>query len=56
MELESLELLWQKAPLPTTLPNHPQDKKGRPFRSMTHLIGCMEILFVKLATTIFGLD
>jgi hypothetical protein len=27
MEVESLELLWQKAPLPTTLPNHPQERK-----------------------------
>jgi len=56
MELESLELLWQKAPLPTTLPSHPQEKKGRPLHSMTHLIGCMEILFVKLVATIFGPD
>jgi hypothetical protein len=32
-------------------------KKGGPLHSMTRLlIGCMEILFLKLAATIFGLD
>jgi len=33
---------------------HPREKKGRPLHSMTRLlIGCMEILFLKLAATIF---
>ncbi len=32
-------------------------QKGRPLHCMTRLlIGCMEILFLKLAATIFGLD
>ncbi len=32
-------------------------KKGRPLNSMTRLlIGCMEIIFLKLTNTIFGLD
>jgi hypothetical protein len=36
---------------------HPQEKKRKPFHSMTHLfIGCMEILLLKLPTTIFGMD
>ncbi len=41
-----------KSPLP---PSH--KKKGRTFHSMAQLlVGCMEILFLKLAAPIFGLD
>jgi len=36
---------------------HPRENKGRPLHSMTQLlIACMEILLLKLAATIFGLD
>ncbi len=42
---------------PYPLPPPPTRKKRKPFHSMTHLlIGCMEILLLKLATTIFGMD
>jgi hypothetical protein len=35
-------------------PSHPQENKGGPLHSMTQLlIGCMEIIFLKLASTIF---
>jgi hypothetical protein len=49
-----LSTLENKKPaLPPTLTR----EKGRPSHSMTQLlIGCIEILFVKLAATIFGLD
>jgi hypothetical protein len=44
--------LGKKKPLST----HPQEKKGKPLHFiMCLLIGCMEILFIKLATIIFGL-
>ncbi len=46
---------WKKHGSPSP---HPQGKKvGHLLHSMTWLlIGCMEILFLKLAATIFGLD
>jgi hypothetical protein len=38
-------------------PSPPQEKKGGPFHYMTQLLTRgMEILFLKLATTIFGMD
>ncbi len=41
---------WQQTPTQT-------NKKGRPLHSMTWLLNvCMEILFLKLASTIFGVD
>jgi hypothetical protein len=41
---------WQQTPTQT-------NKKGWPLHSMTWLLNaCMEILFLKLASTIFGLD
>jgi len=44
---------WKKKTPP---PPYPQDRKGRTLRSMTRLlIGCMEILFLKLATILFWL-
>jgi len=51
----SSNIAWKKNPsFPT--PPHTR-KKGRPFHSMAQpLITCMEILILKLATTIFGLD
>jgi hypothetical protein len=43
---------WEKRPQ-----SPPTRKKGRPLHSMTQLrIGCMEILFLKLAATILGLN
>jgi hypothetical protein len=41
----------------TSPTEHPQEKKVRPLHSMARLlIGCMKIIFLKLAATIFGLD
>jgi hypothetical protein len=38
-------------------PSPTRKKKGSPVYSMTRLlIGCMEIIFLKLVATIFGLD
>jgi hypothetical protein len=38
-------------------PSPHKKKKGSPVYSMTRLlIGCMEIIFLKWVTTIFGLD
>ncbi len=53
----------KKYPLPPPRPptplysTPPTRQKGRPLHCMTRLlIGCMEILFLQLAATIFGLD
>jgi hypothetical protein len=53
------ELFDLNLPTPKKKKNTPHIRKikGRPLHSMTLLlIGCMEILFLRLATTIFGLD
>jgi hypothetical protein len=48
------QLEKKTAPPPHT---HKEKKVGHLLHSMTWLlIGCMEILFLKLAATIFGLD
>jgi len=51
--IHSPNLKIKNHPSPPTLTR----EKGRPSHSMTQLlIGCIEILFIKLAATSFGLD
>jgi hypothetical protein len=50
-------LEWPLVPRNVPSPVMQVENKGRPLHSMAQLlIGCMEILFLKLAATIFGLD